>query len=215
MIPTALKRLPRSAIAPGLDVDDGGKRVRRERSVLLLAELPIFQRVRMKERGALITRVQDVAEAVHALADGDFDAAIVDMKAPGGGTGLVKCLKGGVGSTDPLTHLVESEMAAVRALPDTGETSGSRLEKAFDDALQDAGSAVGDRMAATAALEHRARQRHRMTPFFLVMEGEQQYAIVVDPPEHSYLEDGRGLSLPDAVMCLDVGKLLLRGSALA
>ncbi len=52
-------------------------------------------------------------------------------------------------------------------------------------------------------------------PFFLVMEGERHYAIMVIPPEHSYLEDGKGISLPDAVMSLDVGKLLLRGPPLA
>jgi hypothetical protein len=184
VIPTSLRRLPRSAVAPALDIDDGGKRIRRERSVLLLAELPIFQRIRMKERGALITRVQDVAEAVAALAADDFDAAIVDMKAPGGGTALVKAVKAGIGSTNPLAHLVEAEMAALE---------GHKL----------------------VTPDQQARQRHRLTPFFLVMEGERQYAIVVDPPEHSYLEDGNGLSLPDAVMCLDVGKLLLRGPALA
>jgi hypothetical protein len=155
--------------------------------VLLLAELPIFQRIRMKERGALITRVQDVREAVTSLAENDFDAAIVDMRAPGGGAALVKCVKAGVGSTEPLVALVETEMAQ----------SGARTIEGLID------------------IEHRARQRHRLTPFFLVMEGEQQYAIVVDPPEHSYLEDGKGLSLPDAVMCLDVGKLLMRGPALA
>ena len=42
-----------------------------------------------------------------------------------------------------------------------------------------------------------------------------EYAIVVDPPEHAYLEDGEGLGLADAVMCLDVRALLLRGPALA
>lgn len=47
------------------------------------------------------------------------------------------------------------------------------------------------------------------------MAGEQQFAIVVDPPEHSYLEDEGGLGLADAVMCLDVGRLLLRGPAMA
>jgi hypothetical protein len=207
--PTQRRRLPREAVAPGLAIDDGGKRIRRERSVLLLAELPIFQRIRMKERGALITRVQDVAEAVRALAADTFDAAIVDMKAPGGGTRLVTCLKGGVGSTEPLAHLVETEMAAVCSEPD------SRLDRAVDDATQGAAAAIGARLAGISELEQRARERHRLTPFFLVMEGEQQYAIVVDPPEHSYLEDGKGLSLPDAVMCLDIGKLLLRGSALA
>lgn len=138
----------------------------------------------MKERGALITRVQDASEAVAALAAEDFDVAIVDMKAPGGGTALVKAVKAGVRSTNPLAHLVESEMAAV---------DGRELVTA----------------------DQQARRRHRLTPFFLVMEGERQYAIVVEPPEHSYLEDGNGLSLPDAVMCLDVSKLLLRGPALA
>lgn len=184
MFPAQLRRVPREAVAPGLDVDDGGKRIRRERSVLLLAELPIFQRIRMKERGALITEVRDVREALAALAGNDFDAAIIDMKAAGDGTALVKTVKAGIGSTNPVAYLVESEIAAL---------DGREL--------------VSD--------DQRARRRHRLTPFFLVMGGEQQYAIVVDPPEHSYLEDGKGLSLPDAVMCLDVGKLLLRGPALA
>jgi hypothetical protein len=60
-----------------------------------------------------------------------------------------------------------------------------------------------------------ARGRHRLTPFFLVMAGQPQYAIVVDPPEHSYVESGSGISLIDAVMTLEVSKLVMRGAALA
>ncbi len=59
----------------------------------------------------------------------------------------------------------------------------------------------------------KARERHRLTPFFLTMGAG--FAIVVDPPEHSYLEGGKGLSLADAVMTLDVSKLVMRGAALA
>jgi hypothetical protein len=105
-------------------------------------------------------------------------------------TALVKCVKARIGSTDPMVALVETEMAALKS------TEPRSIE-------------------ALIEIERRAQERHRLTPFFLVMEGEQQYAIMVDPPEHSYLEDGKGLSLPDAVMCLDVSKLLLRGPALA
>jgi hypothetical protein len=167
VIPSKLRRLPREAIAPGLDVDDGDKRIRRARSVLVLAELPIFERIRMKERGGLLNHVADVAAAVAVLAEQHFDAAIIDMKAPGGGTELVKSIKAGVGS------------------------------------------------AGAPELEALARERHRLTPFYLVMEGESQYAIVVSPPEHSYLEDGKALRLADAVTSLDLGKLLLRGPAMA
>lgn len=61
----------------------------------------------------------------------------------------------------------------------------------------------------------KARARHRLTPFFLVMSDEHQYAIVVDPPEHSYFERGDGISLADAVMTVEVSKLVMRGAALA
>ena len=61
----------------------------------------------------------------------------------------------------------------------------------------------------------RARQRHAAVPFFLTFGSEGRYAIVVDPPEHSYLESGKGLSLADAVTRLDVTKLVMRGAALA
>lgn len=64
-------------------------------------------------------------------------------------------------------------------------------------------------------LAARARERHRLTPFFLVMQADQQYAVLVDPPEHSYLESGKSLSLPDAVTTLDVSKLVMRGAARA
>lgn len=185
MLPTQVRRLPRDAVAAGLDVDGGDKRVRRARSILVLADLPVFQRIRMKERGGQLTVVQDVAEAVRVLAERDFDAAIIDMNAPGGGTALVKSIKAGVGSINPLQTLVADEMAAVSDTP------------------------------RPPSAEDLARERHRLTPFFLVMQGEQQYAIVVSPPEHSYLEDGTGIGLSDAVMCLDIGKLLLRGSAMA
>lgn len=225
MIPTQLRRLPRSAVAPGLDVDDGDKRVRRARSVIVLADLPSTIRTRMKDRGALLTDVENVAAAVAMLAERDFDAAIVDMKAPGGGTALVKCLKGGVGSTDPLQKLLEEAMAAIATAPKDpqGAPSPEQLEveiaEIFETTLGDlkqfAEAAQVDPISPVVALEAMARRRHRLTPFYLVMDGEQQFAIVIDPPEHSYLEDGKGIGLADAVMCLDVGKLLLRGPALA
>jgi hypothetical protein len=225
VIPTQLRRLPRSAVAPGLDVDDGDKRVRRARSVLVLAELPATARARMKDRGAQLTDVENVAAAVAMLAEREFDAAIVDMKAPGGGTALVKCLKGGVGSTDPLQKHLDEAMAAIAAAPKDprGAPSPGQLEvevaEIFETTLGDLKQFVEAAQAAPVspivAMESKARRRHRLTPFYLVMEGEQHYAIVIDPPEHSYLEDGKGISLADAVMCLDVGKLLLRGPALA
>jgi hypothetical protein len=59
----------------------------------------------------------------------------------------------------------------------------------------------------------KARERHRLTPFFLTMG--KGFAVVVDPPEHSYLESGKGLNLADAVMTLDVSKLVVRGAPLA
>lgn len=59
----------------------------------------------------------------------------------------------------------------------------------------------------------KARERHRLTPFFLTMGAG--FAIVVDPPEHSYLESGKALSLADAVTSLDVSKLVMRGAGLA
>lgn len=192
---------------------------------MVLAELPSTIRIRMKDRGAQLTDVENVPAAVAMLAERDFDAAIVDVKALGGGTSLVKCLKGGSGSTDPLQKDIDEAMAVIAAGPTDpgGAPSPEQLERQIaeifettvGDLRQFAETAQAAPISPVAALEAKARRRHRMTPFYLVMEGEQQYAIVVDPPEHSYLEDGKGISLADAVMCLDLGKLLLRGPALA
>ncbi len=192
---------------------------------MVLADLPSTSRIRMKNRGALLTDAENVTAALAMLAERDFDAAIVDMKAPGGGTALVRCLKGGVGSTDPLQKDLDEAMAAIAAGPKDprGAPSPEQLEleiaEIFDTTLGDLKQFVEAAQAASispvVAPEAMARRRHRLTPFYLVMEGEQQYAIVIDPPEHSYLKDGKGISLADAVMSLDVGKLLLRGPALA
>jgi hypothetical protein len=59
-----------------------------------------------------------------------------------------------------------------------------------------------------------AKRRHRMTPFFVAGPGKQSFQICVLPPELVYEESGAGISLADAVMCLDVAKLLHRGKAL-
>ena len=158
--------LPEAAVAPGTDLDDPGKRVRRSRTVLVYADLPLDLKRRLRDRGATITNAESLLGTVSLLADRDFDATIFDMTLS---TELVKRLKAGIGTIEE----VPEELAA------------------------------------------RARERHRLTPFFLVMGDEQQYAIVIDPPEHSYLESGKGLSLADAVTRLDVTKLVMRGAALA
>jgi hypothetical protein len=197
VIPTKLKRLPVGAVTPGLDLEDGDKRLRRERRVLLLANIPGTQLKRLKDRGAAVTRVEDVFAAVELLARESFDAAIVDMKAPGGGTALIKSIKAGVGSVndhppDSIAGLVSREMEALSGKPEPRFSQNK----------------------VAVAIEEEARRRCRVTPFYLVLEDEQQFAIMVIPPDHSYLEDGKGISLPDAVMSLDVGKLLLRGPPL-
>ncbi len=48
-----------------------------------------------------------------------------------------------------------------------------------------------------------------------MMGGTTEWAVVVLPPEHAYLEDGRGLQLVEAIAGLDVARLLLRGPPLA
>ena len=74
---------------------------------------------------------------------------------------------------------------------------------------------LGELADVPAEVAKRARERQQLTPFFLVMGRERQYAIVVDPPEHSYVESGAGVSLAEAVARLDVGKLVMPGAARA
>lgn len=195
--------MPRHAVVAGLDLDDGGKRLRRERTVLVLADLPANTRKRLKDRGALLTDVADVVEAMLALAARDFDAAIFDMSAPCGAAGWVH-------RTDDGSSLVKSLKAGVGSVTMEGMVA-EELEKSGA-AITEPGK---DQYWKLAAAEKRARERCRLLPFFLVMAGEQQYAIMVIPPDHSYLEDGKGISLPDAVMTLDVSKLLQKGPPLA
>lgn len=158
--------LPEAAVAPGTELNDPSKRVRRARSVLVYADLPLPLKMQLRDRSATLTNAESLLGVVSLLADRDFDAAIFDMTLS---TELVKRIKAGIGSIED----------------------------------------VPDEIAV------RARERHRLTPFFLVMGNEDQYAIVIDPPEHSYLESGKGLGLADAVTRLDVSKLVMRGAALA
>jgi len=119
--------------------------------------------------------------------------------------------------------LVDEEISALATAPSMGDGAGAHVDpEALEAEVAQVFNSLGVSMEgavrdleALGVTERLARRRHRLTPFYLVMEGEQQYAIVIDPPQHSYLEDGEGLSLADAVMCLDVGKLLLRGPAMA
>jgi hypothetical protein len=180
--------LPRTAIVPSLDLEDHGKRVRRARPVALFASLPATQVHHLKDRGAELSRPQTTRQLVELLAERDFHAVVVDLAIYGAGA-LVKWLKAG-------PELRERPRRAT----DYFEDLLYRQKGGFD---------------ADADLAIEARARHRVTPFFVVLESERHYGIVVQRPEHSYYETGEGISLPDAVMCLDVGKLLLRGAALA
>jgi hypothetical protein len=183
--------LPTWAVVPSADLVDGSKRVRRARSILLLANLPGTLRRRLKDRGAQLMEVFDMRSAAKALAEADFDAAIIDVHAPGNGAGLVKWIKYGA------------------FLREVGRTP--RKPSAFDDLVDRQEGVLEVELSVAAA----ARNRHRTTPFFLVLEDQPQFGVVVSWPEHSYSETGDGISLPDAVMTLDVAKLLSRGSAMA
>jgi hypothetical protein len=219
VIPTELRRLPKSAVTTGLDLIDGeGKRVRRARSVLVLGEIAPSTSRRLKDRGAELTWAQTVTGALEILASRTFDAAIVDTWVRNA-TAMVKRIKLPV-------RLAREEIARL-----VKERAGNILVQEEREAVarfvEDVSAAVkGFTPEELKQLAHYldrpdtspealATRRHALTPFFMLHAGDESYAIVVRPPEHSYLEDGHGISLPDAVMMLDVGKLLLRGSALA
>lgn len=94
----------------------------------------------------------------------------------------------------------------------------------FDAVLVEAGSGlvlvkwIKSGVAASGAhakAADEARRRHAQTPFFIFAHGSPEWAVVVRPPEHAYLEAGAGLQLVDALATLDVGRLLLRGPPLA
>ena len=69
-------------------------------------------------------------------------------------------------------------------------------------------------MRVRSKIAARAQTRAAATPFFLIDEGPQ-FAVVVAVPEHRYVDDGKNLSLVDAVMRLDVSKLVASGAARA
>lgn len=72
-----------------------------------------------------------------------------------------------------------------------------------------------DDLEVGASVTEQARHRHVLTPVFVFLDGAPEWAVIVRPPEHAYLEDGKGVQLVDAIACLDVARLLLRGPALA
>ena len=61
-----------------------------------------------------------------------------------------------------------------------------------------------------------AHNRHRMTPTILVpSERGREYAVVVQPPAVGFLENGSNLSLEEAILRLDVRRLMLVGQPVA
>ena len=56
-----------------------------------------------------------------------------------------------------------------------------------------------------------------MTPVFVLPAGhdDTEYAIIVFPPELSFMEDAMELPIATAVLTLDLGKLLLGAAALS
>lgn len=173
-----MKALPKEAIAiPGLDLDDRGKRIRRSRSVLVLAELlPATVLHRLRDRGADLIMATSGVDALSHLADSGFDAAIIELSGDG----------------PDVIYAVKENIEYLEA------TDRSRL--------------FAESVAKVVA---QARRRHRLTPFFVARPRMPAFQICVAPPDHVYEETGSGISLADAVMCLDVGKLLRRGEALA
>ena len=173
-----VKTLPIEAIVlAGLDLDDGGKRIRRSRTVLMLAELlPATVLHRLRDRGAELVTAKSGVDALSRLAASGFDAVIIELSGDG----------------PHVIHAVKENVEYLEA---------SDRSRIFADSV--------------AKIVAEARLRHRMTPFFVARPRVQGFQICVAPPEHVYEETGNGISLADAVMCLDVGKLLRRGQALA
>ncbi len=61
-----------------------------------------------------------------------------------------------------------------------------------------------------------AVQRHRLTPMLVLpLANDTEYAVIVLPPEVAILEDTRTVALEDAILRLDVRKLLLSGGPIA
>ena len=118
--------------------------------------------------------------------------------------GIVPTVAGSVG--DGLVLLAERDFDAVVADVDV-EGGGTALIKWIK-------AGIGPVQAPLDAPE-KARSRHARTPFFLFMDGTSEWAVVLRPPDHSYLEDGLGLQMIDAVANLDLGQLFLKGPPLA
>jgi len=165
-------------------------RAGRPRQVLLVGELPASERLELTERGAVITDALDTHAAFELLASTDFDVVVVDPFATGNGLDFVTAVKEG---DDAHLHTVATLYGSRGSTP---FLRGARLPN--EEAL-----AAG-------------RVRHRTTPFVVLpADGGDQYAIVVVPPEATFLKSRRLLPLATAVLTVDAATLLGTSGAMA
>lgn len=166
VIPAQLRRIPRSAVTPGVAlIDSEGKRVRRARSVLVLAELPVSVSRRLKDRGAELTVVESVRAAIDSLAAQGFDAAIVDTLIANA-TAMVKAINSPIRfDKELLDQIVNEEISSLgRLTPEQLTQLKLDLER------------------PDSSPEARASTRHALTPVFMIQPGDETYAIIVRPP---------------------------------
>lgn len=177
------RRIPRTALALDAQATDRRFRGRHERRVLLVGELPVSERVELTERGAVLTTAADTHQAFVLLASVDFDVVAVEPRAPGNGLDLVTAVK-------------ENQAAHLHTLATLyGVRGGAPFLR-------------GARAPDEAVLAS-ARERHRVTPFVVLpLEGEDEYAIIVVPPDASFIENRRRLPVTTSIMRVDASKLL-------
>lgn len=181
----APRRFPRTAVAVDVQSTDRRFPRRKARNVLLLGELHASQREELEDRGGVIVQANDTHEAFELLATTDFDVVVVDPVAPGNGLDLVTAVK------ESASEHLHTVATLYGARGDTRFLRGARLPN------QETLVAV--------------RSRHRLTAFVVLpVNGEAEYAIVVSPPEGSFLKHPSAMPLVTAIMTVDASKLVTR-----
>jgi len=169
--------------------------------VLLLCELSVGEKVELAERGAVLTGAADAHDAFKLLASRDFDVVVVNPSTFGRGLDIVAVVKEGHENhrATLLRMYKQPPMTSQLLKPPRPKDKSQRWLRP---------PRPTDLLAA--------RRRHRLTPFIVLAEGGGgEYAIVVAPPEASFMEDPERLPVVAAILFVDAAKLLRKAKPMA
>lgn len=149
----------------------------------MVGELGVAIRDELSERGVVLTEVEKIHDAFLLLAGRAFDVVVVNPLTESCGLDFVNAIKEGPG---------EHEMTVATLYGARGQSSFLR----------------GTQPPPPEALEA-ARARNKTTPFVVLPAiDDWKYAIVVVPPNASFIVDGRKVPLIATILTIDAARLL-------